>query len=132
MPTVTPHTTVAFAPMVAPHPTSVKARVLSPITRVPAGAHDEDPLAVVGRYNLRPKFFCLPNQFWSHKNHELVFAAVRDLKAAGTSVTVVCTGYPNDYATPAIPLRSGITSPAGTSASRSSTSAWSPTKTCCG
>jgi hypothetical protein len=79
---------------------AAKARVLSPITRVPAEAYEGDPAAVVRTYNLPERFFYLPNQFWIHKNHEAVIAAVSELKAAGTAVNVVCTGFPADYRNP--------------------------------
>jgi glycosyltransferase involved in cell wall biosynthesis len=74
-----------------------KARVLSPITRVPERIYDGNPADVARRYHLPEKFFYLPNQFWAHKNHERVFAAIRDLQARGTEVNLVCTGFPGDY-----------------------------------
>jgi len=74
-----------------------KARVLSPITRVPSRLYDQDPRATVTTYNLPEKFFYLPNQFWKHKNHGLLFEAVRVLKDRGVRASVVCTGYPGDY-----------------------------------
>jgi glycosyltransferase involved in cell wall biosynthesis len=76
---------------------AAKTRVLSPITRVPETAYGGDAAAVVHEYNLPDRFFYLPNQFWRHKNHELVFQAVKNLKDEGLSVTVVCTGFPGDY-----------------------------------
>jgi glycosyltransferase involved in cell wall biosynthesis len=74
-----------------------KARVLSPITRVPPGIYDTDPAEVVPRYHLPQRFFYLPNQFWKHKDHKLLFEAVKNLAERGVPVTVVCTGYPGDY-----------------------------------
>jgi glycosyltransferase involved in cell wall biosynthesis len=76
---------------------SAQARVLSPITRVPDSVYASDPQGVATRYHLPTKFFYLPNQFWQHKNHQLIFEAIRNLKSRGTPVTVVCTGYPSDY-----------------------------------
>jgi glycosyltransferase involved in cell wall biosynthesis len=76
---------------------AAKARVLSPISRIPAHIYDGDPAAVVQEYNLPTKFFYLPNQFWQHKNQELVFKAVRNLKQHGVRVNVVCTGFPGDH-----------------------------------
>ena len=71
--------------------------MLSPITRVPARIYDQDPRAVLARYHLPEKFVYLPNQFWRHKNHQLMFEAVKDLDQQGVPVSVVCTGYPSDY-----------------------------------
>jgi glycosyltransferase involved in cell wall biosynthesis len=51
-------------------------------------------------YNLPEKFFYLPNQFWKHKNHELVFQAVKALKEKGEKILIVCTGSPFDYRHP--------------------------------
>jgi glycosyltransferase involved in cell wall biosynthesis len=76
---------------------AAKTRVLSPITRVPAWVYHDDPGEVLRRYHLPEKFFYLPNQFWKHKNHEAMFRAVKDLKDRGTTITVVCTGFPSDY-----------------------------------
>jgi glycosyltransferase involved in cell wall biosynthesis len=81
-----------FAPLHAS-----KARVLSPISRIPEITYESDPGTIVRLYHLPDKFVYLPNQFWKHKNHELVFRAVKNLKEKGIKVTVVCTGYPGDY-----------------------------------
>lgn len=42
-------------------------------------------------------FFYLPNQFWSHKNHIIVFKAINVLKKKGLDVLLVTTGSHNDY-----------------------------------
>jgi len=76
---------------------AAKARVLSPVSRVPSSVYATDPLEIAQRYHLPEKFFYLPNQFWKHKNHQLVFEAIRNLKSRGTPIAVVCTGYPSDY-----------------------------------
>src|SRR5581483_4127039 len=36
------------------------------------------------------------NQFWQHKNHLLVFEAVRQLNERGERIPIVCTGAPID------------------------------------
>lgn len=43
------------------------------------------------------KFFYLPNQFWLHKNHMVVFKAVKVLKEKGIEVLLITTGSKNDY-----------------------------------
>ena len=35
------------------------------------------------KYNFKGKFFYLPNQFWKHKNHKVVFEAINILKSGG-------------------------------------------------
>ena len=52
--------------------------------------------AVRAKYGLPPHFFFLPNQFWKHKNHELVIAAVEILKRRGVDCVVAASGQPVD------------------------------------
>lgn len=49
------------------------------------------------KYGFTGNFFLLPNQFWAHKNHEVVLRAVADAKREGLSMTVLMTGNPQDY-----------------------------------
>ena len=37
------------------------------------------------------KYFYLPNQFWKHKNHLIVFKALKILKEKDVEVTLVCS-----------------------------------------
>jgi glycosyltransferase involved in cell wall biosynthesis len=52
---------------------------------------------ILQKYGIRGPYFFMPNQFWKHKNHAVVFAAVDALKARGLPVVVVCTGNLRDY-----------------------------------
>ena len=85
----------AFAPKYA-----WKVRVLSPVSYISQHVYGSDPLDVARAYNLPEKFVYLPNQFWKHKNHELVLRAVRILHDRGIDVRVVCTGNLADYRHP--------------------------------
>ena len=85
-----------FAPMYA-H----KARVLHPISYVPESIYECDLHSILSLYHLPDKFIYMPNQFWKHKNHEVVFQAVKSLKDRGVKVFVVCTGNPVDFRHPA-------------------------------
>ncbi|SRR5579884_708603 len=85
----------SFAPMYA-----YKVRVLYPITYVPESIYNYDLHSILDLYRLPEKFVYLPNQFWKHKNHELVFRAVKALKDSGIKISVVCTGNPVDYRHP--------------------------------
>ena len=49
------------------------------------------------KYRFRGPFFFLPNQFWQHKNHAAVFAAVKMLKEQRVEVLLLCTGNLRDY-----------------------------------
>lgn len=56
-----------------------------------------DPDEVCARYNLPDKFVYLPNQFFMHKRHDLVFAALAKLRKNGVKIDLVCTGNSQDY-----------------------------------
>ena len=77
-----------------------KATVLQFVSQ-PASLSDLEAVAntesVDARYSLRGKYFFLPNQFWHHKNHAIVFEAVKILKQRGQEIVVVCTGNLKDY-----------------------------------
>jgi glycosyltransferase involved in cell wall biosynthesis len=53
----------------------------------------ERPSLLAG-YDLPPRFFLVSNQFWTHKNHRLVFEALDMLAQTpeAATVAVVCTG----------------------------------------
>lgn len=44
------------------------------------------------RFQLPPRYFHLPNQFWPHKNHALVLDALAALTTRAPDITVVTTG----------------------------------------
>ena len=52
--------------------------------------------AVANGYGLPETFFFLPNQFWMHKNHECVIAALQLLKGEGREVVVAVSGMQAD------------------------------------
>lgn len=85
----------AFAPTQA-H----KGRVLQFVAQVDAQVYDADPSFVCTQYHLPEKFFYLPNQFWQHKNHQLVIEALSIVCQTHPDMTVVCTGNPYDYRQP--------------------------------
>lgn len=51
-----------------------------------------DKESIFKKYSLPEKYFYLPNQFWTNKNHRLVIDALAILKRKGVHVTVVCSG----------------------------------------
>jgi glycosyltransferase involved in cell wall biosynthesis len=65
-------------------------------TVIPADLIEASPEKVVQEYQLPPKFFYLPNQFWKHKNHMVVIEALGVLKQQGFDVVVAATGNPLD------------------------------------
>jgi glycosyltransferase involved in cell wall biosynthesis len=62
---------------------------------------DGDPLSIQARYNLPAEFILCCNQFWVHKNHWRLLAALALLRRAGRDVHLVCTGATADYRFPA-------------------------------
>ena len=68
---------------------------------MPPEPYREDPRLGLARYHLPDKFIYLPNQFWQHKNHELVFEALGRLGARGVYPIIVSSGNPVDYRRPA-------------------------------
>jgi glycosyltransferase involved in cell wall biosynthesis len=77
-----------------------KARVLSFKTSPSLAWYDGDPQQVQHSYCLPDRFFIISNQFWQHKNHLIVFEALKRLKAKSITPTVVCTGHIYDYRKP--------------------------------
>lgn len=74
-----------------------KARVLRTASYIPNSIYESDSKSVLNLYHLPEKFIYLPNQFWKHKNHKLVFQALKILKDKGLEIFIVCSGYPGDY-----------------------------------
>jgi glycosyltransferase involved in cell wall biosynthesis len=55
------------------------------------------PEATRVKFNLPEKFALVANQFWAHKNHQLVVSALAKLRTQGISVPTVMTGLPVDH-----------------------------------
>jgi glycosyltransferase involved in cell wall biosynthesis len=55
-----------------------------------------DPVKVAAHYGLPPAYFFLPNQFWRHKNHQIVIDALTILKTRGEEVIVAASGSTED------------------------------------
>jgi len=65
---------------------------------------------VQAKYGFSGKFFVLPNQFWAHKNHDVVLRALAKAKQAGLSMTVLMTGNTKDYRLAGSPYIDGLRS----------------------
>ena len=61
------------------------------------GWYSASPISAQHRYGLPDAFLICCNQFWSHKNHLLLFQALSTLRKSGVSIPVVCTGPTDDY-----------------------------------
>jgi glycosyltransferase involved in cell wall biosynthesis len=59
--------------------------------------NENDEKRVLEKYDITTDFYYMPNQFWKHKNHMLVFEAINALKKEGVEIYLVCTGHLHDY-----------------------------------
>ena len=85
----------AFAPAFA-HKAELLRFVASPVPLANAAA-----LADLQQlYHFAGSYFLLPNQFWAHKNHRVVIAALQRLKQQGQKVLVLATGSSEDFRNP--------------------------------
>jgi glycosyltransferase involved in cell wall biosynthesis len=58
------------------------------------------PSDVLAQYDLPPKYFYLPNQFWRHKNHQVVVDTLVILKSRGADIVVAASGSTEDHREP--------------------------------
>jgi glycosyltransferase involved in cell wall biosynthesis len=61
-----------------------------------------DPAATVAQYGLPQRYFYLPNQFYRHKNHQVVVDALAILKARGVAVVIAASGSKDDPREPGL------------------------------
>jgi glycosyltransferase involved in cell wall biosynthesis len=71
-------------------------------TEPPASLLATQPSDVIAHYGLPSRYFYLPNQFWRHKNHQLVVDALDLLKRRGLDVVVAASGSTLDFREPGL------------------------------
>ncbi|RTE07923.1 glycosyltransferase family 4 protein [Paenibacillus whitsoniae] len=59
--------------------------------------YDVNPRDIQNKFGLPDKYIICCNQFWAHKNFEVLFRSIRILKDNGHVIHVVCTGSTEDY-----------------------------------
>lgn len=74
-----------------------KSKVLSFKVCPDPSWYGEDPVRVAEEYLLPERFFLVSNQFWQHKNHLVVFEALKRLREKAIYPIVVCTGLFHDH-----------------------------------
>lgn len=74
-----------------------KTRVLPFVAHVPERVYNLNPASVCELYGLPERFFYLPNQFFKHKNHQVIIDAMTLLKEKSSHIVVVCTGHGDDF-----------------------------------
>lgn len=77
-----------------------KSKVISFKTPPSATWYDTDPLQTQYKYSLPDRFFLVSNQFWQHKNHLIIFKALKLLHEKSIYPKVVCTGSIYDFRKP--------------------------------
>lgn len=48
------------------------------------------------KYNFKGKYFFLPNQFWAHKNHKVIFEAIKLARQQTPDILLICSGQLSD------------------------------------
>lgn len=56
-----------------------------------------DKKKILKKYQIKNNFYYVPNQFWKHKNHLILFKAVNKIKKKGFNINLVCSGHLHDY-----------------------------------
>jgi glycosyltransferase involved in cell wall biosynthesis len=79
---------------------SGKLRVLRFASGLTQGESLPSRSELQARYALPARYIHVPNQFWRHKNHELLVDALRTLKERGRFPVIVATGRMEDYRHP--------------------------------
>ncbi len=84
------------------HYPSTRGRTRTVHFAVPPGprAPYSEARAIADSYGLPKHFFFMPNQFWRHKNHSLVFDALLNLRERGRQVVVAASGKQADPRAP--------------------------------
>ncbi|MBR1257971.1 glycosyltransferase family 4 protein [Bradyrhizobium sp. AUGA SZCCT0240] len=65
-------------------------------TQPSLGHLSANPAEVIAQYRLPERYFYLPNQFYRHKNHQVVVDALTILKQRGVDVVVCASGSTED------------------------------------
>ena len=79
---------------------SSKAKVARFTSSLWTAKLDDRPQDVVSKYHLPEKYALVANQFWLHKNHKILPAALSFARRNGLKVPLVMTGLPADYRDP--------------------------------
>jgi glycosyltransferase involved in cell wall biosynthesis len=81
------------------YPSSRGRTVVVPFAVLPADNFRVDS-TVPGRHNLPARYFYLPNQFWQHKNHQVVIDALVPALRDAPDIVVAASGSPIDHRNP--------------------------------
>jgi glycosyltransferase involved in cell wall biosynthesis len=79
---------------------SERSRVVPFAAELPPEAQSLSIAEVTRKYDLPVEFFYLPNQFWMHKNHQVIIDALKVLQGRGVGAAVAASGTLADYRHP--------------------------------
>lgn len=79
---------------------NTRIEVLQFKTSVQESWYKGDPATIQIKYNLPNRFFLVSNQFWQHKNHEIILEALKILKNRSIYPVIAFTGNTKDYRNP--------------------------------
>ncbi len=79
---------------------SEKARVLQFVATPHSTTPSQQLADLEAKYSFNQPFFILPNQFWAHKNHQVVISALKILKRQGKEILILATGNTESPHTP--------------------------------
>jgi glycosyltransferase involved in cell wall biosynthesis len=85
----------AFAPSCV-----ARSRVLQFVAQPHLSSETPSLSELQERYGFVGPYFHVPNQFWAHKNHQLIVDALALLKRRGQPILVISTGATEDYRRP--------------------------------
>jgi len=77
-----------------------RIRVVPFAAELPPEAQSLSIAEVTSKYDLPVEFFYLPNQFWMHKNHQVIIDALKVLQGRGVGAVVAASGALADYRDP--------------------------------
>jgi glycosyltransferase involved in cell wall biosynthesis/ubiquinone/menaquinone biosynthesis C-methylase UbiE len=77
-----------------------KSRVLRFVAQPYLAGEATDLPTIQQRYGFTAPYFHVPNQFWAHKNHQLILDALAVLKEAQEPILVISTGATEDLRRP--------------------------------
>jgi glycosyltransferase involved in cell wall biosynthesis len=77
-----------------------KTKVISFKTSPTSDWYEGNPEGIQQEYYLPNRFFLVSNQFWQHKNHLVIFKALKLLQEKSIYPVVVCTGNIHDSRQP--------------------------------
>ncbi len=74
-----------------------KVKVLQFVSQPPTKSKSIGIEDLQKKYDFSISFFYVPNQFWTHQNHQVVFEACLLLKNRGIEITILCSGLMKDF-----------------------------------